>query len=57
MAAVVAVLAGLYVSVATLTMCRSRKPRDVAGACHVIVLPAITVAALVCGLLYRAISP
>jgi hypothetical protein len=54
---VAAVLIGLSISAVTLSVSRSRKLRDFAGACLVIVLPAITVAALVCGLLYRTISP
>lgn len=56
MAAVGAVLIGLTVSVAPLSVSRSRKLRDIAAAASGVVLPAVVMAILVCGLLFGWVS-
>jgi hypothetical protein len=56
MAAVAAVLIGLSISVAPLSMCRSRKLRDIAAAASGVVLPAVVLGLLICGLLFGWIS-
>jgi hypothetical protein len=53
---VAAVLAGLSISAVTLSVSRSRKLRDIAAAASGVVLPAVVLGLLICGLLFGWIS-